>query len=268
MLRRNREIVIFNLSAIDLFCSGMGAVMVLMVLLLPYYGKKSPTQPQPQPQPQSTTATAEPALRFKGVDLVFVMDATASMDLELASVLAGMTSITKVLRRLSNDVRMGFVAYIDRGVTTTVPLLPIDRSSRGEANLRTLLNAIARLELVGNDTWPEDVHAGLQTATRMAWPAEQGRRQLIVLIGDADTHHPDRQASLQILSAWPAAAHEERALHAVFTPPVASENNAAYRAQGAGSEPFFRDAAAAGNGRFHIGQQDLLDNILDILIVH
>ena len=45
MLRRNREIVIFNLSAIDLFCSGMGAVMVLMVLLMPYYGKKDPVPP-------------------------------------------------------------------------------------------------------------------------------------------------------------------------------------------------------------------------------
>jgi len=37
MQRKNRDIVIFNLSAIDLFCSGMGAVMVLMVLLMPYY---------------------------------------------------------------------------------------------------------------------------------------------------------------------------------------------------------------------------------------
>ncbi len=40
MQRRNRDIVIFNLSAIDLFCSGMGAVMVLMMLLLPYYMRK------------------------------------------------------------------------------------------------------------------------------------------------------------------------------------------------------------------------------------
>ena len=49
MLRRNREIVIFNLSAIDLFCSGMGAVMVLMVLLMPYYGKTDPVVP-PKPK--------------------------------------------------------------------------------------------------------------------------------------------------------------------------------------------------------------------------
>ena len=37
MTRRNREINIFSLSAIDLFCSGMGAVMVISVILMPYY---------------------------------------------------------------------------------------------------------------------------------------------------------------------------------------------------------------------------------------
>jgi hypothetical protein len=47
MQRRNREITIFSLSAIDLFCSGMGAIMVLMVLLMPYYKKTSPTKPTP-----------------------------------------------------------------------------------------------------------------------------------------------------------------------------------------------------------------------------
>ncbi|MDE0597400.1 MAG: hypothetical protein OSB65_19335, partial [Roseibacillus sp.] len=54
MLRRNREIVIFNLSAIDLFCSGMGAVMVLMVLLMPYYRK---TDPVPTPEPPTIVVT-------------------------------------------------------------------------------------------------------------------------------------------------------------------------------------------------------------------
>lgn len=37
MKKRNRDIQIFNLSALDLFCSAMGAIMVLMVLLMPYY---------------------------------------------------------------------------------------------------------------------------------------------------------------------------------------------------------------------------------------
>ena len=37
MQKRNREFNVFSLSAIDLFCSGMGAIMVLTVILMPYY---------------------------------------------------------------------------------------------------------------------------------------------------------------------------------------------------------------------------------------
>lgn len=37
MKKRNRDINVFSLSAIDLFCSGMGAIMVLTVILMPYY---------------------------------------------------------------------------------------------------------------------------------------------------------------------------------------------------------------------------------------
>jgi len=37
MRKRNREFSIFSLSAIDLFCAGMGAVMLLAVILMPFY---------------------------------------------------------------------------------------------------------------------------------------------------------------------------------------------------------------------------------------
>lgn len=41
MMRRNREITIFNLSALDLFASSMGAFMLLSFILFPYYMKNS-----------------------------------------------------------------------------------------------------------------------------------------------------------------------------------------------------------------------------------
>lgn len=87
MLRRNREIVIFNLSAIDLFCSGMGAVMVLMVLLMPYYGKKDPVVPLKPvvavAPPKPIDPEPEKGIRVRAIDVVFVMDATMSMNDEL-----------------------------------------------------------------------------------------------------------------------------------------------------------------------------------------
>ena len=135
MKRRNREIVTFSISAIDLFCSGMGAVMLLMVLLMTYYmrpkvsslpiepepNKPAPVDPvPPKPDPAPPAPAPDPGLRVHSTDVVFVMDATASMDDELESVRASMRSIVQVLRRLSDDVRVGFVAAVFREVMELV----------------------------------------------------------------------------------------------------------------------------------------------------
>jgi hypothetical protein len=280
MLRRNREIVIFNLSAIDLFCSGMGAVMVLMVLLMPYYRKQDPIPPpEPQPPPVAVVTppaplvpvppkpepVPEPGIRIRAIDVVFVMDATMSMEDELASVNSGMKSIVQVLRRLSDEVNVGFVAYIDRAVPWTIPLASVNRDARGDANLRNLLNGIGEVSLVGNEDWPEDVHGGLVKATSMSWPAGQ-RRQLIVLIGDARTHPEDHQRSLHNVERW-AAAGEQRSLHAVFTLSREYAQEPRFREEMKMSSDYFKAIARAGNGQFHLGQDDLLGSILDILIV-
>jgi HPt (histidine-containing phosphotransfer) domain-containing protein len=44
MKKRNREIQIFSLSALDLFCGAMGAFMLLALIALPYYKKNLPLQ--------------------------------------------------------------------------------------------------------------------------------------------------------------------------------------------------------------------------------
>lgn len=47
MKRPSREINIFSMSALDLFASAMGAFIFIMVVLVPYFAKTSPTPPQP-----------------------------------------------------------------------------------------------------------------------------------------------------------------------------------------------------------------------------
>ena len=46
MKRRNRESSIFNMSALDLFASALGAVILIMVILLPYYLKTAFLSPE------------------------------------------------------------------------------------------------------------------------------------------------------------------------------------------------------------------------------
>ena len=41
MRKRNREINIFSMSALDLFASGMGAFILIMLILMPYYLNKA-----------------------------------------------------------------------------------------------------------------------------------------------------------------------------------------------------------------------------------
>jgi hypothetical protein len=284
MLRRNREIVIFNLSAIDLFCSGMGAVMVLMVILMPYYRKQTPipplvapppvavvTPPKPEPKPPEPAAPKpvepEKAVQIRGVDVVFVIDATGSMNEELSAVRSGMLAIVQVLRRLSDEVNVGFVAYIDRAVPWTIPIKKVTRDPQGEANLRQLIHGMSEVRLVGNEDWPEDVCGGLTQAAAMQWPRIGERRQIIILIGDARTHPEDRQTSLQIVESWVAAGAQARSVHAVFTPPLELASEAGFDEEMKLSTAYFKEVASIGGGQFHEGQEDLLGSILDILIV-
>ena len=284
MLRRNREIVIFNLSAIDLFCSGMGAVMVLMVLLMPYYGKKDPvpppikapvvavTTPAPVPPapappvpPKPITPPPEKGVRVRSIDVVFVMDATASMGKELDSVRSGMTSVVQVLRRLTDDVGVGFVAYTDRAVPWSVPLRAVNRGKVGDENLRLLMVEIGKVELVGNSDWPEDVCAGLGKAVMLGWPAARGdRRQLMVVIGDARTHPEDRERSLGMVRSWVGAA-PNRSVNGVFT--ANPEMDGKFPGEYEESRRYFQDLATVGHGQYIGNQGDMLGSILDILIV-
>ncbi len=280
MRRRNREILIFSLSAIDLFCAGMGAVMVLMVLLMPYYQrppeaavpeepkpvavKPDPPAPPPDPAPEPVLEpepVPEPGLRVRAIDVVFVMDATASMEDELQSVKDSMTAIVQVLRRISDEVHVGFVAYIDRDVPWALPPLSVSKGVAGDRNLRRVLRVIEDVELVGNRDWPEDVCGGLRKATLLPWPPlTDERRQVIVVIGDAMTHWEDRAESLAIAREW-VEGTANRGIHAVNTF-LEVLDRLTFRE----TQTYFKAIAEAGRGEYFEEQGSLLGAILDILI--
>lgn len=57
MKKKNREITVFSISALDLFCSAMGVFMILCFVLFPYYQKKEPAPPVPtKPEPSKPEA--------------------------------------------------------------------------------------------------------------------------------------------------------------------------------------------------------------------
>lgn len=287
MQRKNREITIFSLSAIDLFCSGMGAVMVLMVLLMPYYTKKDATEPDvedkptqilvvkpppvpepvPEPEPKPEPKPEKPGLNTRGIDVVFVLDTTASMTKEHEAVRNNLTSIVQVLRRLTDDIRVGFVGFNDRGSPYRLELLPVNKDEIGNSNLGRLLDEIERVEISGGGDWPEDVCDGLEQAAAMAWPPDsEERRQVIILLGDARTHPEDHDRSMSVASRW-VGASPNRAIEAVHTGGMSPGDSPGLVAEIMAAQQYFKQLAEAGKGRYFEGQKDVLGSILDILII-
>jgi hypothetical protein len=219
-----------------------------------------PPKPEPKPKPEPPR---KPGLQVRSIDVVFVVDATSSMNLEIESVRFNMNSIVQVLRRISDDVRVGFVAYVDHAVSVSIPLKTVVRNAAGEANLRRLKAGIDKVKLIGNEDWPEDVCAGLARAAAMPWPPPTGeRRQIIILIGDAKTHPADRARSLRIVRDWTAES-PNRSVNTVNTCleiPLLAE----FRRE---TRRYFKELAKAGHGKYFENKGDLLGSILDILII-
>lgn len=118
-------------------------------------------------------------LREAGLDVVFVIDATGSMDWVIDEVKSRIEDIAQIVRSLVPIARFGFVAYRDEGdpefVTRVQPLT----FSTGKLN-----RYLSTLEAKGGGDWFEAIDAGLEDAIEESgW--RMGARKLIIVVGDA-----------------------------------------------------------------------------------
>ena len=135
-------------------------------------------------------------LREAGLDVIFLIDATGSMNWALAEVKSRVRDMTEWVRELVPISRFGVVAYRDVGdpefVTRVQPL------TYSTAKLETFL---ARLTAAGGGNLGESVLAGLQVAVKQAGWRPAGRR-LIILIGDAPPHRAEAEPLLKQVAAF------------------------------------------------------------------
>ena len=118
----------------------------------------------------------------RGLDVVFVVDATGSMDWVIAEVRLRIRDIVESVRSLVPLARFSIVAYRDYDdpefVTRIQPL------TFSLAKLGRFLDA---LTAVGGGSWHEAVDAGLERAVNDAgW--RPGARRVVIIIGDAPPH--------------------------------------------------------------------------------
>lgn len=138
-------------------------------------------------------------LRQRGLDVVFVIDATSSMGPYIAQSQQRMKDVVRVITgvvdvdgsgRNTRKTRFGVVAYKDLG----------DDYGLGATRHLALTNDFDKVQKFiddirasgGGDT-PEPIHKALNTATgsKMGWRA--GKASIVILIGDAP-NHPGRRS--------------------------------------------------------------------------
>jgi hypothetical protein len=208
-----------------------------------------------QPEPQEVGAPAEPdakgeqkiRIAIADLDLVFVMDTTGSMGPELNDLQANLVGIIRVLSRLASSLRIGFVAYKDRGDAYLTKVYPLERMN--EAHAAELVNFVNGLHAQGGGDDPEPVDEALKAALAMPWRADaQGR---IIVIGDAPAHQHGQAFGLA--EQFRRSSPGQQALRTV---------SAIYTGESPALRLFFERLAAAGGGDLSVHQGQMIESVL------
>ncbi len=147
-------------------------------------------------------------LRARGMDVAFVIDATASMDRFITRARATIDDIIGDLATVVPDLRLGLVAYrdtTDDWLTQSVQLTD-DRYQ--------IHNFLMDLDAKGGGDFEEAVDAGLRVAMEgLSW--RSGARRVIILVGDAPPHGADESAVLGLVRGFARDANS--AVNVLFT---------------------------------------------------
>jgi multidrug efflux pump subunit AcrA (membrane-fusion protein) len=190
---------------------------------------------------------------IEAVDLIFVIDTTASMEPVLREVAHSLRGVVRILERLVPSVRIGVVAYNDRDTgqvpVVTLPPTPTDHG------LTRIVAFIERLSAstIGSRTVDEDLYLGLSTAT--ALPLRLEAKQALVVIGDAEAH-PYEQAQALFRAQTFVDGNANRTVSTLFvtTPSSLMHGNVA--------RDFFVALANAGGGSFNDHAGSMIEGVL------
>jgi hypothetical protein len=146
-------------------------------------------------------------LRQRDLDLVIVMDATASMIPMVNQARAGVDGLIHFLNDISREMRLAFVAYRDQDNP------PIWDGHPFTTDITSIRNYLFDLRITGGRDYPEAVLEGLTACGELKWNPKSTRQ--IVLVGDAPPHDEDVYRVRALLDSYRDAGIT---LHAVHVP--------------------------------------------------
>lgn len=139
--------------------------------------------------------TAPPAARL---EIVFVLDTTGSMGALLDGAKQRIWGIVnEVMQESHSSVRIGLVAYRDRGDEYVTKVLPLT------ADLDQVYTTLMDYRAIGGGDDEEDVRTALAEAVyKASWsPASSDLAQIIFLVGDAPPHNDYGNSADTIVTA-------------------------------------------------------------------
>jgi|GEM_PF-1086607 len=189
-------------------------------------------------------------LMIAHLDLVFVMDATGSMRDEIEDVSENLLGIIRILRRFTESLHVGFVAFKDVSddyVTRSFDL----RAMEEDRDLRAIREFVTRLRPSGGGDPPEPVERALEDALGMAW--REGAEGRIIVVGDAPAHSGKWKDAFALAKSFQdveASGGLERQIGTIFT----GRNQRGRR--------FYERLAKAGGGEFVAHRGRIMESIL------
>ncbi|GJM21089.1 MAG: hypothetical protein DHS20C15_10040 [Planctomycetota bacterium] len=138
-------------------------------------------------------------LRMRGLDVVFVVDSTGSMQRFIDRAREVIDDVANDLSAVVPSLRLGLVAYRDLADDWVTRSSPLDADRYQLANFLIDLRASGGRRISAD--LPEAVEEGLRVATdELDW--RKGARRVILLVGDAPYHEEDRAKALNAVRSF------------------------------------------------------------------
>lgn len=291
MKRRNREINIFSISALDLFASALGAFLLITVVLLPYFPntgnspirisavleelEESKASSEKQKKEQASlrggikSKEEENAklkaqieqiikdakkIRFPHIDLVVALDTTGSMGQEIEGLKVELSQLAEILTALSPSFGMRVISFKDRTdtpVIQSVPLRLIEQNSAALRDLQAFVNGLRAGSNPGNAENEEAIGRALATAVNSSWRPRSELR-VIVIMSDHAAYPEEIPTTLAMARRFAATDGQK-----VSTVMVRGAADAA---------AYMPKLAEAGNGTFVHGGGSITATIIEALL--
>jgi len=190
------------------------------------------------------------SLKQRDLDLVIVMDATASMIPMVNQARAGVDSLILFMGDISKQMRLAFVAYRDHDNE------PVWDGHPFTTDITSIRKYLFELRITGGADLPEAVLEGLTATGKLGWNPKAERE--VVLVGDAPPHDQDMYQVRELLSSMRNGGVTVHAVHVPMEyppgmyermpPPEAEERRQFLENYNASTARTFQEIAETGGG--------------------